>query len=333
MENADTFDLTAASIGTNYDSFAARYNGQKVETEDSSNLNQCMDLAFAYCDSLGIPRDSIRHLYAKDVFLSPNPNTDKYFKLTAKGGSARPEKGSLVVFGTPYGKLSDGNFAGHIAISNGVISEQGSGKFVSQALAQNDPPGSSVALLGYKSDYLLGWLTPQRSLKNPMAGTRNTSPQRTENPTSRPEMLDLGQTWNAPLWTISYPTGWQHSIQVDGDYFSNDTKNPFYDGVRVLVADVKGYQASEIAQAYAQSMSMIYKNIKVSPGSVQIGNHSGFLFYGELSIPAANINLIEEDLIGVENGKAFAIGYKFPTQLVGELRDTWEKMVSTLQLK
>ncbi len=124
-----------------------RYNGKPVEVEDPSNVDQCMDLAFAWTDSLGIPRAAIRRLYAYQVYTQPNDLTRQHFDIIAKAGI--PRAGDLMVWGTSVG------VAGHIAI---FVSGNSSG-FTS--FDQNWPPGSKAHLQSHTYSGVLGWLRPK----------------------------------------------------------------------------------------------------------------------------------------------------------------------------
>lgn len=95
-----------------FNAFFSKWNGKPCEVNDPSNLNQCMDLAYAWLDSIGVTRDAIRHLYAYEVYTKPNDLTVKYFELVPNTALAIPKIGDLVVF--------KGGVAGHISISNGV---------------------------------------------------------------------------------------------------------------------------------------------------------------------------------------------------------------------
>lgn len=90
--------------------FFALHNKQPVEVEDPSALDQCMDLAFAWCDFINIPRSTIRHQWAYQVFTQPNADTTKYFDIVKNSLFNSPVNGDLVVFGTKVG------VAGHICI-------------------------------------------------------------------------------------------------------------------------------------------------------------------------------------------------------------------------
>lgn len=89
------------------------YNGQPVEKEDPSNPDQCMDLIFAWCDFLKIPRETVRHEFAYQVWQYPTAITYQYFDLIPNGLTNVPKVGSIIVFGTKVGS------AGHVSIETG----------------------------------------------------------------------------------------------------------------------------------------------------------------------------------------------------------------------
>jgi len=136
------------------DKFQQFYNsviGKFVEAEDPTNQNQCMDLAFKWCDTLGIPRETIRHLYAYEVFTKPTDTTKKYFDLIPNGPTNKPNVGDLVVFGTKVG------IAGHISIETGKSNAQNL-----QTLDQNwGTPKSVREVLHTNYNGCLGWLHPK----------------------------------------------------------------------------------------------------------------------------------------------------------------------------
>ena len=133
------------------DDFIKTNTDKKVEREDPSNLYQCLDLAFAYVDELGIPRETIRHLYAYQTVTEPTASTLAYFDIVKNTPEAVPIKGDLMVWGTGVGK------AGHISIFvNGDVNG-----FTS--FDQNWPVGSTCHLQAhnYTLGPVLGWLHPK----------------------------------------------------------------------------------------------------------------------------------------------------------------------------
>lgn len=132
--------------------FFDKYNGKPVEVNDPSNPFQCMDLAYAFVDFINIPRDTLRHLYAYEVYTKPNDLTVKYFELVPNTANGMPQVGDLVIFG----KTINGT-AGHISIAKG---EGNTNTFVS--FDQNF--GTTVkkaGLITHSYDHVLGWLRPR----------------------------------------------------------------------------------------------------------------------------------------------------------------------------
>jgi CHAP domain len=136
--------------------FVAKYKGQPVEVEDSSNRDQCMDLALAWTDNLGISRAAIRRLYAYQVFTAPNDVTRQYFDLISRDKNV-PSPGDLVVWGTGVGT------AGHIAIFvSGDASNFTSFDQNWDTANYHTPNGDPYSrLVNHNYNYVIGWLHPK----------------------------------------------------------------------------------------------------------------------------------------------------------------------------
>lgn len=137
--------------------FITQNNNKLVEVEDPNNKYQCFDLAFAWVDALGIPRDSIRHLYAYEIYTKPTDSTVKHFEIIPNTSNGVPIAGDIVVFD----KKKNGT-AGHVAIAT-----DGSDINKCAVFEQNDSSGSNTSLKSVldKHDYtyILGWLRPRIS--------------------------------------------------------------------------------------------------------------------------------------------------------------------------
>src|SRR5258706_15444663 len=96
-----------------FNAFFNQVNGKSIEKEDPSAPDQCMDLIFAWCDTLGIPREAVRHQYAYQVWQYPTATTLQYFDLLQNTLTFIPQVGDIAVFGTSVG------FAGHVSIDTG----------------------------------------------------------------------------------------------------------------------------------------------------------------------------------------------------------------------
>jgi len=95
-----------------FKNFFNKWNGQVCEVSDPNNYAQCFDLAFAFCDELGVPRTAIQHLYASQIWTLPTDLTIKYFEMIPNTAFGVPQCGDIVVFKT--------GTAGHVSIANGV---------------------------------------------------------------------------------------------------------------------------------------------------------------------------------------------------------------------
>ena len=114
--------MTKQELQNKLYNWITRVDGQSIEREDSSNLDQCLDLAFDWIDTLGIPRETIRHFRAFQIYTQPNPSTTQYFDLIENTLTAVPEPGDIIIFGTSIG------VSGHVSICksadmNIVVSE------------------------------------------------------------------------------------------------------------------------------------------------------------------------------------------------------------------
>lgn len=134
-----------------YNDFYNLVNGKFIETEDASNYAQCMDLAFKWLDFLNIPRDTIRHLYAYQVWTNPFDSTRLYFDLIPNTVTNVPQVGDIPVFGQLVG------VAGHISIA-----APGSNSNDLVSLDQNwGYPKSTRLVTHTKYTGVLGWLHPK----------------------------------------------------------------------------------------------------------------------------------------------------------------------------
>ncbi len=106
--------MTRKELEQLFDEFQAEWNNKSAEAEDPTNKDQCMDLAFLWCDKLGIPRETIRHGYAYQVWAAPAPITYQYFDLIPNTDTFVPLKGDIAVFG-----ITNGIPVGHIAVTTG----------------------------------------------------------------------------------------------------------------------------------------------------------------------------------------------------------------------
>lgn len=137
-------------MDTKFNQFFSLYNGKPVEKEDSSNLNQCFDLAFAWVDLLNIPRETIRHFYAYQIYTLAGDVTKQYFDLIPNTPDGVPQAGDLVVFGQAVG------VAGHVCVANGTGDVN---TFDSED--QNWSGKQYAMLVHHNYNGVLGWLRPK----------------------------------------------------------------------------------------------------------------------------------------------------------------------------
>lgn len=180
-----------------FNQWFSQVDGKAIEAEDSSNYAQCFDLAFSWCDFLGIPRDSIRHLDAYQIFTNPNPDTSQYWDLIVNTPTGVPTVGSLVVWGTGVG------VAGHVS----VFKEGDTASFRSED--QNWAGIQKAKLVNHSYNFVLGWLSPKgtTSPSEPSGGGTN--------------MLAIDDVIKAAWRSI---TGSEAS---DFDVKTEDSKTPF----------------------------------------------------------------------------------------------------------
>lgn len=130
--------------------FIIDIQGQFVEISDRTNIYQCYDLAALWVLVLGIPKSTISHLYAYEIYTKPNANTTQYFDLIPNTATFIPQDGDIAVF-----DKSTGNVAGHVgvALGGGTINSF-------MLFNQNNPLGTSahLASYNYNSPKLLGVL-------------------------------------------------------------------------------------------------------------------------------------------------------------------------------
>jgi hypothetical protein len=145
-------------IEQKYNDFYTQTNGKFVEAEDSSNYAQCMDLVFKWLDALKIPRDTIRHLYAYQVWTMPFDSTRQYFDLIPNSPTNIPVIGDIPVFSQQVG------FAGHISIT-----APGSTMQNLVSLDQNWGNPKSTRLVTHVNYFgVMGWLHP-KTITDPLA--------------------------------------------------------------------------------------------------------------------------------------------------------------------
>lgn len=141
--------------------FLIQYNGQFVEKVDSTNLNQCFDLAIAWTEWLGLPLTIFSGLmYAYQIYTNPTQMEKGNFDFIANTPDGMPQAGDIIVWNKGYG----GGIAGHVGMATGMFTD--TNHF--QSFEQNDPIGTNAHLRDYSNyNFVLGWLRYNKPVANP----------------------------------------------------------------------------------------------------------------------------------------------------------------------
>lgn len=129
--------------------FIDKWNNKYLERVDSSNLNQCFDLAIAYAmDVLGLPINVFSGLmYAYQIYSNPTKIAGTNFDFIKNQAYAIPKQGDIIVWKKTYNGT-----AGHVA----VVDTADLNYF--RAFSQNDPIGSKCHIKAYNYAHVDGWL-------------------------------------------------------------------------------------------------------------------------------------------------------------------------------
>ena len=90
--------------------FISNLNGQFVEVSYRPAPYQCFDLAYAWVFALDIPKATVQHGAAFEIWTKANDLTRQYFDLIPNKLETIPQEGDLVVWNNKYGRY------GHVAI-------------------------------------------------------------------------------------------------------------------------------------------------------------------------------------------------------------------------
>lgn len=139
--------MTRQEIEHNFDLMVTEHNHSYWEVEDSGAKDQCFDLALGWCDYLRIPRQTIRHDVASQIWTQIQDITLTYFEVIPNTPYGVPQKGDIVVFSGP---------TGHVSVAEGVGDSNGFTSF-----DQNFPIGSICHFQNHDYKSILGWLRPK----------------------------------------------------------------------------------------------------------------------------------------------------------------------------
>lgn len=165
------------------DEIIALHNNQSWEVEDPSNRDQCFDLALGWCDALGVPRETIRHLNASEIWTEPTDLAVQYFNFIPNTPNGVPQRGDIVVFS---GKV------GHVSVATG----KGDTNFF-ESFDQNwdtthfnagKDPNTGLLIpicrfVTHQYNDVLGWLSPKSAV----------TPQPTPQPVTDQSKYDFGE--------------------------------------------------------------------------------------------------------------------------------------------
>lgn len=97
----------------NFSRFYNNVIGQAVEVSSVSAPMQCLDGAYLWIFCNNVPKVTIQHGSAYQVFTNPNAETKKYFDIIPNTPTFVPKTGDLGVYGQGVGPH------GHIGICTG----------------------------------------------------------------------------------------------------------------------------------------------------------------------------------------------------------------------
>ena len=141
--------------------FIENVQGNFVEISYHKAIYQCMDLAYAWVFALDIPKSTIQHLYAYEVYTKPRSITKKYFDLIPNTPEFIPQAGDLAVWKVAV--------AGHIGVATG----EGDVNFF-KVFEQNNPLGSNAQVHNRSYVNVIGFLRPkQKALPAPESVIEN----------------------------------------------------------------------------------------------------------------------------------------------------------------
>ncbi len=129
--------------------FISNLNGQFVEVSYRPAPYQCFDLVYAWVFALDIPKTTIQHGAASEIWTLANDLTRQYFDLIENKLETIPKTGDIAVWSKRYGKY------GHTAIVIEATQTR------MKVFEQNDPLGTNAHIQDRKYTNVLGFLRPK----------------------------------------------------------------------------------------------------------------------------------------------------------------------------
>lgn len=132
--------------------FIDNIGGNFVEISYKDAIYQCMDLVYAWIFVLDIPKSTIQHLYAYEVWTKPRSITKEYFDLLENTPDFVPVAGDLAVY--------KGGEAGHI----GIVADNNNDVNGFNIFEQNLPLGANPRVRRSSYNNIIGFLRPKQKV-------------------------------------------------------------------------------------------------------------------------------------------------------------------------
>lgn len=137
--------------------FISNTMGQFIEISSWEASRQCMDLAYLWTFCLNIPKSTIQHGAAYQVFTEANDTTRQYFDLFINEIQFIPQAGDLFIIGKtssyPYGHI-------------GIVIEATQTKM--KCFEQNYPTGTNAHIQDRSYTGVIGFLRPKLNSESPV---------------------------------------------------------------------------------------------------------------------------------------------------------------------
>ena len=132
--------------------FVSNLNGQFVEVSYKAAPYQCFDLAYAWVFALDIPKATVQHGSAFEIWTLASDLTREYFDLIENKIETIPQEGDIVVWSNKYGTY------GHVAIVIEATQTR------MKVFEQNNPLGTNAHIQDRAYTNVLGFLRPKHVL-------------------------------------------------------------------------------------------------------------------------------------------------------------------------
>ena len=224
--------MTKQELQKNFDEFFKTFNNQGVEVVDANAYNQCVDLAVAWVDWLGISRQTTAKYYAYQIYTDTPQYVLSYMDRIANTPDAVPQKGDIVVWNKTYN-----GGPGHVGIAtgNGDLNTL-------EAFEQNDPTGTVSHLKTYNYNHVLGWLR--------LKTTGNVTSSPTPSMPTAFEVKKSGQVDKVAQWLVDI----KEATDAGTEQYFDNSQDPdeFLNKIKAVYAKAKSQASDPNAQAKIQ---------------------------------------------------------------------------------